>query len=652
MRPLSSVLRTSLITIALCGATSLSAQIPESYYTAAPNTIINEMRQTPRPRANMPFAEVVELDKVVLPRAKTCERMFYDDPRMMERIKSWQPPQQNDLANECRRIIADSNAMQTYLAQGRQAEQEQARRKAEEEKRLAEEKRKKDEEARLAAQREAFLAQRPNFLLVLNAESSVFQVTKSLEGKAVITRSANAPSAPIRVDFIRASAQSSGLLLDRYARQPAMVISELRAAVAEAAKAQGLAVDTAGLEPKEIRTATASKCVGEAVPQREGGPAALTRVCSSLRIGLVDRAEMERIKPLIDAGRILVLAELLGTQLQALAEATAKKAADAQAAETQRNLQIISQLEARPTHFVAITFASNKKAASCALKGQGVAGYSWSAGGYASLADFSRSARLEPDYRFDEVVDNVEALWTQIQKGACSGAILTGAEMARLIPAVQREKLSFTMLPLRDKDELHPAYAKARGFESLSQLEFAAELKTNAARVKALAGFGITDQTGFRTASTRMTSSGYSKSTELEALLEFLGDEAEGVKSRRTAIQIRSARLAAEQARERERAEKLQRELPLYSIQLACAEPMGHLAETMVGHLARSPAAFIQIMSGSAGRFCSQLALPVADPNLITSARLIDRDAGGAEYYVTKAADGRSMLGLIKRRGG
>jgi hypothetical protein len=224
--------------------------------------------------------------------------------------------------------------------------------------------------------------------------------------------------------------------------------------------------------------------------------------------------------------------------------------------------------------------------------------------------------------------------------------------MARLIPAVQREKLSFTMLPLRDKDELHPAYAKARGFESLSQLEFAAELKTNAARVKALAGFGITDQTGFRTASTRMTSSGYSKSTELEALLEFLGDEAEGVKSRRTAIQIRSARLAAEQARERERAEKLQRELPLYSIQLACAEPMGHLAETMVGHLARSPAAFIQIMSGSAGRFCSQLALPVADPNLITSARLIDRDAGGAEYYVTKAADGRSMLGLIKRRGG
>ena len=62
--------------------------------------------------------------------------------------------------------------------------------------------------------------------------------------------------------------------------------------------------------------------------------------------------------------------------------------------------------------------------------------------------------------------------------------------------------------------------------------------------------------------------------------------------------------------------------------------------------------AFDQIMSGSAGRFCSQISLPVRDSSLITSARLIDRDSGGAEYYVTKAPDGRGMLGLIKRRGG
>ncbi len=647
-------LRTSLSTVALCVVTNLSAQVPESYYTASPATIINEMRQTPRPRPNMPLADVVELDKVVLPRAKLCERMFYDDPRMMEIIKSWRPPQPNELANECRRIIADSNEMQKYLARVRQAEQEQARRKAEEEKRVAEENRKKEEEARLAAQREAFLAQQPGFLLVLNAGSPTFQVTKSLDGKTVIRRSGNASSSPIRVDFVRASPRSSGILLDRYARQSATMITELKAFVAETAKAQGLAVDTAGLEIKETRTAIASKCVGEAGPPTEAGqaPAALTKVCANLQIGLVDRAEMERIKPLIDSGRIVVLAELSGDQVQARADATAARVAAAAEAEAQSNLQITSQLSARPTQFVAITFPSNKKAASCALKAQGVEGYGWAAGGYASLADFAKAARLEPDYRFDEVVDDVEALWTQIQKGACSGAVLTGAEMAKLIPAVQREKISFTMLPLRDKAELHPAYAKARGFESLKQLEFATELKTSAARVKTLAGFGVTDTNGFRAATARMTGSGYSKSTELDALMEFLDDEAEGSKSRRSATQVRSARLAADQARERERAEKLQRELPLYSIQVVCLEPMGHLAETMVGYLARSPAAFIQIMSGSAGRFCSQIALPVRDPSLITSARLIDRDSGGAEYYVTKAPDGRGMLGLIKRRGG
>jgi hypothetical protein len=45
------------------------------------------------------------------------------------------------------------------------------------------------------------------------------------------------------------------------------------------------------------------------------------------------------------------------------------------------------------------------------------------------------------------------------------------------------------------------------------------------------------------------------------------------------------------------------------------------------------------------------MALPVTDPDPVSSARLIDRDGGGAEYYVTKSADGRSMLGLVKRSG-
>jgi hypothetical protein len=56
--------------------------------------------------------------------------------------------------------------------------------------------------------------------------------------------------------------------------------------------------------------------------------------------------------------------------------------------------------------------------------------------------------------------------------------------------------------------------------------------------------------------------------------------------------------------------------------------------------------------SGNVSKFCQQMALPVSNPDVISQARMISRDSAGAEYYVSKAPDGRSMLGLIKRRGG
>lgn len=628
------------------------AKVPESYYTAAPNVIIQELSQTPRPRRNESPAELIELYNAVLPRALSCERMFYDDQKMMERIKSWTPDQQQRLANECRRIIADQNALQPLAERAKQTLDAQARRKAEEEAKQAEAARRKAEEERLARQREAFLAASPDFMLVLNAESPMFQVTKSLDGKTVISRTSSGPGGPVRVDFLRSTSQVSAIVLDRYARTPAAVIAELRATVAETLKARGLAADTTGLEPQQARNDSGSKCVALSPAQRDGAPAPLEKTCPSFRIGVVDRAELARIKPMIDAGKVILLSHITWSSLQARAEETAKKAAEAAAAEAERNRQIISQLAASPEQYVAMILPANKKAGSCTLKGGSVPGYNWSVGGYASLPDFSKASRLDPDWRFDEVVDDLEAIWTVIQKGACSGVILMGSEMARIVPAIEREKTPFSMMPLRDKAELHAAYARFRGYESLAQLQFAVELKTDASTVKKLASFKITDAGSLRAAVARMNTSGYAKSSELDSLLEFLDDEAEGVKVRRTAVQVRAARVAEAQARERERAERLRRELPLYSIQVVCGEPMGHLAETMMGYLARSPAAFVQVMSGSAGRFCSQMALPVTDPDLVSSARLIDRDGGGAEYYVTKSADGRSMLGLVKRRGG
>jgi hypothetical protein len=58
------------------------------------------------------------------------------------------------------------------------------------------------------------------------------------------------------------------------------------------------------------------------------------------------------------------------------------------------------------------------------------------------------------------------------------------------------------------------------------------------------------------------------------------------------------------------------------------------------------------MISGSLSQFCQQLALPVSNPDVIAGARLIASDASGAQYFVAKAPDGRSVLGLIKRRGG
>lgn len=636
----------------LAASNFAQAKVPESYYTAAPNTIIQELSQTPRPRRTESPGEIIELYNAVLPRALACERMFYDDQKMMERIKSWTPDIQQRLANECRRIIADQNTLQPLAERAKQTLEAQARRKAEDEAKQAEAARKKAEEEKLARQREAFLAAQPDFVLVLNAESAMFQVTKSLEGNTVITRTSNGPSGPIKIDFLRATAQTGAIVLDRYARTPAPVVAELRAAVTEALKARNLAADTSGLDPQQAKNESGSKCVALNPVQRDGAPAPLEKTCSNFRIGVLDRAEIARLKPMIDAGKVVVLSQITWNSLQARADETAKKVAEAAAAEAERNRQIIAQLASSPEQFVAMILTTNKKAGSCTLKSGSLPGYNWSVGGYASLPDFSKASRLDPDWRFDEVVEDLEAIWTVIQKGACSGVILTGTEMAKVLAAVEREKLPFSLLPLRDKTELHAAYAKFRGYESVGQLQFAAELKTDANTVKKLASYKVNDSASLRVAVGRMNSSGYNKTSELDALLDFLEDEAEGAKIRKSAVQVRAARVAEAQARERERAERLRRELPLYTISVVCGEPMGHLTETMMGYLARSPAAFVQVMSGSAGRFCSQMALPVTDPDLVSSARLIDRDGGGAEYYVTKSADGRSMLGLVKRRGG
>jgi hypothetical protein len=356
---------------------------------------------------------------------------------------------------------------------------------------------------------------------------------------------------------------------------------------------------------------------------------------------------------LIDSGNLLVIGELRHADLQARADAAAKKLAEAAAAEEAARKEIAAQLASRPDDFLAVILPNNKKAAACTIKTRKAEGASWSAGGYATLADFAKASRVDSDWRFDELSDDLEKLWALVQKGGCSGLILTGSEASALLPALDREKLRYQLLPLRTHSELHEAYASKRGYASVAQLNLAAELKANASQVKALAEFKITDLAGHRAASARMQGSGYSKSTDLEDLLSFLADEAEGAKNKRSALQVRAARSAAEEARARERAERLRREMPLYSVQLICMEPMGHLAETMMGHLANSPAAFIQIMSsGNVSKFCQQMALPVSNPDVISQARMISRDSAGAEYYVSKAPDGRSMLGLIKRRGG
>jgi len=644
-------------TLGLHQQASAQAKTPERYYTAQPDAIINEMRETPRPRTGMSLPQLIELDKAVGPRALACDSMFNEDARMQERLKAWPRPQQVGLANECRRIIADYNAMQEQAKQLKQAEQAQVQRAQQEQAaRKAEETRKADE-ARAAEQRSAFLTRRPDFLLVLNTGARPFEVTRALDGKRVI----NQKMRPVVVDFVRASSQSSAILIERYERLPPELITELKAGVVELGKRNGLTLETRGLEVREARLQVGRKCVGQTASPgnprtSQGQPASasdtLTRVCPDLTVGLIDQAELSRIKPLIDAGTILVIGEIRNVELQARVDAAARKRAEEAAAEDASRKAILAQIGSRPSDFLAIVIPGNKKPASCSLKGRKLEGASLSVGGYSSLPDFARATRLDPDWRLDHFVDDLEKLWTLIQQGGCSGVIVTGAEAATLLPAFDREKLRYTLLPPREQGELHEAYAKIRGFSSVAQLRFAIELQASATDVKSLAGFAITDASGHRAAVGRMHASGYSKSTEVSDLLAFLQDEAEGAKNKRTAVQIRTARLAAEEARERERAERIKREMPLYSVQLMCMEPMGHMAETLVGHLARSPAVFIQMISGSLSQFCQQLALPVSNPDVIAGARLIASDASGAQYFVAKAPDGRSVLGLIKRRGG
>src|SRR5690606_28948258 len=141
------------------------------------------------------------------------------------------------------------------------------------------------------------------------------------------------------------------------------------------------------------------------------------------------------------------------------------------------NDQAVGALRQHPDAYGALALDSSKARAVC-TSGSVPQGQSEAMADAPRLGVLTTQAyrqwRQADDDRFSDVFDSPSSLSPALQRQAGRVAVGTGAELAAVAAALQRDGLAFTAMPaIVTADEAEAGYAKAKGYASAADLRLA-----------------------------------------------------------------------------------------------------------------------------------------------------------------------------------
>ncbi|MFG6468042.1 hypothetical protein [Roseateles sp. BYS87W] len=303
--------------------------------------------------------------------------------------------------------------------------------------------------------------------------------------------------------------------------------------------------------------------------------------------GLHPRVDMPLLKPLIDRGELLVLAEVSAIGAMNELRAEKQRVAELKRKGEERTQNLLARLPTFGDSLVSLVLPAQRDGDKvlerryCTIKAAGDMG-AWSTG-FRYLDKLNKGLNTKRDSRFDELAKDLDELYGQVQTGKCQVLITSNDDAAKLAAAMQRDKIAFSVHIIIPKPDLLNSYAESKGYPSHEKYELAQQLVPNAtvtARgLERLEALGVSSLAEFNAVVERMTKSKYATERTTDNVLAYLADEKEGQAAKQTAVQVRDARdrKAAADRRAAEEAEKAQRaahakEYPFYAV-ISCGMP-------------------------------------------------------------------------------
>lgn len=261
---------------------------------------------------------------------------------------------------------------------------------------------------------------------------------------------------------------------------------------------------------------------------------------------LLDKSELERVSALIESGTLIQLGLIDSTQMASQAKTTEAKAEEKARAEAGLKAEIFSKIMNSPNEISAIGLSSTGSVFRvCTTQNSNIADHSTLARGFRVSKDFIEAYKSRQVDTFDFVGKDLEEVYQAIQKKQCAVAILANPDITKISKELSSLKVDHHFLPSRDAKDLTLSLALFQGFKSVEQFNLGLKLKAGASAVNRLESFGINSLDSFRSTVKLMDSSGYSTMSDVDTVLNFLNDEAEGKKVGKSAKKVLEARIEA-----------------------------------------------------------------------------------------------------------
>ena len=185
--------------------------------------------------------------------------------------------------------------------------------------------------------------------------------------------------------------------------------------------------------------------------------------------------------------------------------------------------------------------------------------------GLAAAPAFLEFAKVPAKSRFSLVADTPDELFAAVTADKCYIVVDYAENLQKYMAALGRDGISaYNVGPTADRGEAQEPFAVSVGYENWRDYQFADAIPGDATpgKVRELKSYKVMDEAGFKAVVARMRTEAYgdTDAPDVDDVLTYLADDAEGHKNGQSAKayrQAENARLAAEQrAREQAAAEQ------------------------------------------------------------------------------------------------